>query len=63
MLQPQHSWFVECHLNSECVASSPSLLALLFAHQLLDEESDITGDNGVQQDASIFVNSMQERDL
>lgn len=63
MILPQYRQFVECDLEWECVASSLPQLALKVACEVLYEESDIIGDNDVQQAASIFVKKMEEVDL
>lgn len=43
------------NLDLKSMVSSVPQLALIFARQVLNEESDMTGDDDVLQDASRFV--------
>lgn len=59
----QHRRFFGCDLDSECIASSLPQMALFCSRQLLNKESDITGDDNVQQAAFTFFNVMEELEL
>lgn len=62
-LLPQYRRFFGCDPDSKFIALSLPQLALVFALQVLNMESNITRDNFVQQAASTFVKSMEKLDL
>lgn len=51
----QHTRFLGCDLNPECLASSPLQLALILACQILSEQSGISGTKDVRQPDVRFV--------
>lgn len=62
MLLPQHRWFIRCDLDVECDMSSLPQLAFIFAREVLNAESDITGDETVLQIAIKFVKATDAMD-
>lgn len=62
MLLPQHKPFVGGDLVVECMRSSLSQLALKVAQLVLNEESDITGEETVPQSEMAFVKTMDAMD-
>lgn len=63
MILSQHRQFVEDDLESKSVTSSLSQLALIFTRQVLNEDSEITENGGIQQAAFIFSKVVEELDL
>lgn len=61
MLLPQHMRFVG-YMDLKRVTLSLLQLVLIFAHQVLDEEMDTTGDDNVLQAGFKFVKFMRKRD-
>lgn len=55
--------FFGCDPDLEWVASSLPQMAPIFARQVLNEASDITGDDDVQQAATTFIKVMEELEL